>query len=140
MERDDALRIEAVAGAFRAAAPAGWESIRLEVSSISSVTAFVAHAVLASGEVESFYIADDEAEEDALDELDALRREMAGRNGDRGAWFVMRLEVAQDGEYSASFDYDSEPVFDFEVSREALLADLREFPRAEEFYPSWARG
>jgi hypothetical protein len=64
---------------------------------------------------------------------------MAGRNGDRGAWFSLRLEIDEAGKYAASFDYDSKPTFDFEVSEESLLADLREFPRAEQFYPSWAR-
>ncbi|ONI68193.1 hypothetical protein BWI15_34735 [Kribbella sp. ALI-6-A] len=140
METEDAARIEGIAEAFRAAAPEGWESLRIRINTISSVTAFVAHATLESGAVESYYIDDDDAEEEVLDGVEGLRRQMAESNGDRGAWFSASIEVDRDGKFSAAFDYDSKPSFDFEVDHESLLADLREFPRAEKFYPPWARG
>lgn len=138
MEHEDAARLEAIAQAFRESAPAEWQTLRVDVNSISSVTAFVARATLADGEVRSYYL-DDAVEDDVLDEIETLRRRMAEKNDGRGAWFSMRIDLGPDGKYAASFDYDSRPAFDFEVSRESLLADLREFPRDEEFYPAWAR-
>jgi hypothetical protein len=111
----------------------------VEASSVTEVTGFTARATLPGGEVQSFYIEDDELEDRVIDEVENLRRQMATRSGDRGAWFTMTIDVSSDGKYSAQFDYESKPKFDFEVSRESLLADLKEFPRSTEFYPEWLR-
>lgn len=131
--------IEAIARAFSSAAPHGWTRIRVEVPSITEVTGFTAVATMEDGASESFYIADDKTEEDALDKIESLRRTMAEQNGDRGAWFTMTLDIDAAGEFSASFDYDNKPQFDFEVSEESIRDDLQVFPRSPEFYPEWIK-
>lgn len=131
--------IEEIADTFARCAPDGWVAIHVEAPTITEVTGFTAKAKLQDGAELSFYIKDDDIEEGVIDSIEHLRRSMATQNADRGAWFTMKLDIDRDGRFSAAFDYDSKPNFDFDVSRESLLADLAEFPRSPEFYPEWLR-
>ena len=137
MGTEDADYIASIAEAFGQAAPANWTEIHVEAPSITEVTAFTARATLPTGELESFYIEDDDLEEAVIDQIEALRRSMAGRNDGRGAWFTMTLDISSDDTFAVQFDYDSRPAFDFEVSQESLLADLKVYPRSDAFYPDW---
>lgn len=139
MRSDDGERVEDIAKAFTTSAPEGWVQIEVEAPSISEVTGYTAVATLPDAERCSFYIEDRRLALEAIRTIQQLRRSMAAQNADGGAWFTMKLDISSDGKFAAEFDYDSAPEFDFEISRESLLADLAEFPRSADHVPDWLR-
>ena len=58
-------------------------------------------------------------------------------NPEKGAWYIMILEVDNIGKFKIKYDYESKPPFKYEPSKEEYIAELKEFPRKEELTPKW---
>lgn len=74
-------------------------------------------------------------EDEMLDAFTALRSELYTPEG--GAFYRACVTVNRDGVFSADYDYDVEPDFDFPVDPKSYAADLMAFPRDPATCPAW---
>ena len=89
-----------------------------------------------------------------LERSDGTRESIMGRGFDDGAirdiraamyqpgagtWFSGEIRIDRTGAVDATFDYDSEPVWDAPVDPIAYAYDADKFPRDLEHQPAWLR-
>jgi hypothetical protein len=119
----------AAAAATQDAADQPWSRLVLSYVSLGAVSSlrFLRHGP--GGESRVFPFECDQA-------LDGLREAMADEHG---TWLSCGLEMASDGWYSFSYDYDDRPKWPDgrEIAPESLIADLKLFPRPWSEVPDW---
>jgi hypothetical protein len=119
----------AAAAATQDAADQPWSRLVLSNVSVGAVSSlrFLRHGP--GGESRGFPFECDQA-------LDGLREAMADEHG---TWLTCGLEMASDGWYSFSYNYDDRPTWPDgrEIASESLIADLKLFPRPWAEVPDW---
>jgi hypothetical protein len=63
--------------------------------------------------------------------FEKLRIAMYKTAPEKGAWYVAKLSVDEDGKFSFNFDYDDKTQFNIMPDDEEFAADLRLFPRTQ---------
>ena len=113
-------------------APDHWEWAHLEVSMVAELWSGTV-SVTAADKVLSGPI----KEGHALALLRELRHRMyvAGV----GAWYSMTLDIDPDRTATATYNYDTEPVFDPAPDAAVFLRDLQRYKRKDDHLPQWLR-
>ncbi len=68
---------------------------------------------------------------------EALRQVMYKEEA--GTWFSATIVVSIEGNIDASYNYDTEPEWDFPISAECYLTDQEAFPRDDGQIPEWLK-
>ncbi|GAB4002291.1 hypothetical protein GCM10028807_60640 [Spirosoma daeguense] len=66
-----------------------------------------------------------------------LREAMYRQNPNKGAWYMLILEIKSDGKFNIDFDYDNKPDFGIEIEEKRYFWDWQKFPRDKESTPTW---
>ncbi|RKS06915.1 uncharacterized protein DUF600 [Nocardiopsis sp. Huas11] len=59
---------------------------------------------------------------------------------EKGTWYTAKYTIQRPGKFSVSYEYDTEPVFGFEIDPRTFYEDLDHYPRPFETLPEWLRG
>jgi hypothetical protein len=121
---------EAIVGALAAAAPPGWEQIKLTVKATVLVYNFATEVRLADGRPGELVLP-----REVKDTFMALRESMYEQ--DRGTWFSATIELRPGAEPEIFFNYDEDPRWMPPPAPTTFNRDLEVFPRSEEHIPPW---
>ena len=130
---DPAELQEQIGQGMLAAAPAGWQELRMTVVQVGKSGQRLHRVVLASGEEHGRWSTPMSVGK-AMREL----RRLTYQSG-KGAWYTAVVTVTPSGSISFDLDYDSEPQWDVDVVPETYVEDLEMYPRDEEHRPAWLR-
>jgi len=129
-ERDEVL--SQLARLLPAAVLDSWEEIRLSYSALGDAASMSCTVLRLDGTTSNV-----NPPYRAMRLLPGLRAGMFEPG--KGTWFCMRYVVDQTGEYHVSFDYDSEPEFDFTLADANYTSDFARFPRDPAHLPAWLK-
>ena len=125
--------IDAIARALTAELPSGWREVTAVYRATASYAELDATVVGPGGEPTQL-----ESLPEGLENFFETLRQQMYQPG-KGAWLTARITVTADGHFSTDFDYDHEPDWSIPVDAGIYSADLAEFPRDDQYIPSWLR-
>ena len=136
---DEQLVLERIGAEVRKVFSEGDKRVLLEINALAKVSALVALAINPDGRhITSEGRANDADVSDDIFGLVADLRKACYRENS-GTWFSARIDVADSGEVSASYNYNDEPKWDAPPDPVAYVNDIEVFPRDEAHQPEWLK-
>ncbi|MGW4244226.1 hypothetical protein [Nocardia sp. NPDC004722] len=116
----------------QATLPVGWQRLQLEYASIGNKSDCVGLVHMTNGGFGGWYPPDDVAVTFAR-----LRDGMS--RPDTGTWLHATYRLTYPGFFDIEYHKDGLPEFENPPSVEDCRQELRQYPRSEEYIPSWMR-
>ncbi|TKV27406.1 hypothetical protein FDK12_11930 [Arthrobacter sp. NamB2] len=127
--QDQASLLPSVARLLAGGVAPGWKSLRFEVWSIGDVMSY-----------ELFTVRDGEEHRSIpgiaiYEPLNLLKT--ASCVPETGTWLSLTMRISSSGEIDVDYNFDAKPELDIDVSIDDYELELRRFPRATSFVPTW---